>query len=315
MVWAQRGARSESRLSAAPSSDRARITGREGRSERAAVSTLARQESSAYHARLFADGEGVVIVTPAGFTVHRDGRAPEQRPVPLGPVVARHGSSLIFWRSGWLREVSVHGGGDRPLSALARAPQHLLASDSRIAWVDFDATTGAALQTLSRGEVRVVHESADRVLASVLRDAVVYWIVQGRDASWTIGSVHLDGHEQRVTAPHTGRPPSMLALGPDGVYFYDGPERGVRRLTFELDREDTVHSDVICSPLVVSRHAICAQVGGLFEVASQGNAPRLLASEREGLVTALAATDERVFWIAETGTDRLAVRTVFLPGP
>ena len=42
----------------------------------------------------------------------------------------------------------------------------------------------------------------------------------------------------------------MLAMGPGGVYFYDGPERGVRKLTFDLAREDSVQTHVICSPLV-----------------------------------------------------------------
>jgi hypothetical protein len=141
----------------------------------------------------------------------------------------------------------------------------------------------------------------------------VYWILQSRDTSWRIGSIGLDGQHRALTAAHQGRPPAMLAPGPDGVYFYDGPERGVRRLSFELDREDAVAPRVICSPLVVADRAVCAQVGGLFDLPPGGTAPRFLALERGGPITAVAATEERLFWVAESGSDQLVVRTTPLP--
>jgi hypothetical protein len=279
------------------------------------VSTLLQQGTSAYHGRLFADQEGVVLVTPSGFALFRGGEAAEEHRVSLGPVAVRQGGSVVFWRSGWLRQISLSGENERRLAALPQAPQYLLASAQRLAWIDFERDAGSSLQTISRGAVQVVYRSEDRVYASVLRDAMVYWIVQRRDGSWKVGSLGLDGQHQRWTAAHHGRPPAMLALGPDGVYFYDGPERGVRRLSFELDREDAVATDVICSPLVVSSRAICAQVGGLFEVPPGGAAPRFLASERDGPITALAATEDRVFWLAESGNDQLVVRSASLPVP
>jgi len=280
-----------------------------------AVSTLLEQATSAYHARLFADQEGVVLVTQHGFAVFRSGEAPEEHPLPLGPVAVRQNGSVVFWRAGWLRQVSLGTGQDRPLVALERAPQYLLASERRLAWIDGDEKTRASLQTMSGDGVRVVAQSEDRVGAAVLRDAVMYWVLQSRDGSWKIGSIGLDGQHRMLTAAHQGRPPAMLALGPDGVYFYDGPERGLRRLSFELDREDAVATGVICSPLVVSNRAICAQVGGLFDVPPGGTQPRFLASERAGPVTALAATDEHVWWVAESGDEHLVVRTAVLARP
>jgi len=277
------------------------------------VSTLLEQGTSAYHARLFADQEGAVLVTQTGVTLLRSGEAAQEHAIPLGPVAVRQGSSVVFWRAGWLRQVSLSGQDERRLVALARAPQYLLASEHHLAWIDVDRDKGTSLQTVSEGEPRVVYEAEQRVGAAVLRARVVYWILQGRDASWRIGSIGLDGQQRALTAAHAGRPPAMLALGPDGVYFYDGPERGVRRLTFELDREDAVAANVICSPLVVADRAICAQVGGLFDLPLGGRGPRFLASERDGPITALAATDERLFWVAESGTDQLVVRTTPLP--
>jgi hypothetical protein len=102
----------------------------------------------------------------------------------------------------------------------------------------------------------------------------------------------------------------MLALGADGVYFYDGAERGVRKLTFDLDREDAVMANVICSPLAASDRVICAHVGGIFDIPPGASAPRFLASERAGPITVVAATNDRVFWVAEDGDARLLVRSV-----
>lgn len=170
------------------------------------------------------------------------------------------------------------------------------------------------MQTLSGGEVRVLRETQDRVCASVLRDTVVYWILQSGDGSWRIESIGLDGQPRMQSEEHRGRPPALLALGPDGVYFYDGPDRGVRRLSFELDREHAVLQNVICSPLIVPHGTVCAQVGGLFDIPPSAMAPRFLASERDGPITDLAATDERVFWVAESGAEQLVVRSLALPG-
>jgi hypothetical protein len=276
------------------------------------VNTLYEQASSAYHARLFADRESVVLVTPTGFTTFLAGKPPAEHAVPLGPVAARQGDALVFWRSGRLRAISLSGEGERDLAALPAPPQYLLASEGQLAWIQATRETGASLQTLSGGEVRVVHESKDSISAAVSSGSVVYWVAGRRDGSWHIGRVGLDG-QHTSTGAHRGRPPAMLALGQDGVYFYDGHDRGVRRLTFDLKHETAVRAQVICSPLAVSSRVVCAQVGGLFDIPPGGRSPRFLASERAGPVTATAATDDRLFWVAESGDERLVVRTALLP--
>ena len=107
----------------------------------------------------------------------------------------------------------------------------------------------------------------------------------------------------------------MLALGQDGVYFYDGPQRGVRRVSFDLQRETPVLTHLICSPLVVSVQVVCAHVGGLFEIPPSARVPRPLASEHAGPITSLAATSDRAYWVAESGDEGLVVRSIALPGP
>jgi hypothetical protein len=277
------------------------------------VSTLYEHGTSAYHARLFADEDAVVLVTETGFATFRAGKAPEEQAISLGPIAVRQGGSVIFWRSGRLREISLSGAGEHDLAALARPPQYLLASEGQVAWIQMDRQTGTSLQRLSAGAVHAVYDSEDTVSAAVMRGATVYWVLQSRDGSWKIGRVDLEG-QRRTTQTHHGRPPAMLALGPDGVYFYDGPERGVRKLTFDLEREAAVAAKVICSPLVVSSRVICAHVGGLFDIPGSNMAPRFLASERAGPITVTAATADRAYWVAENGNGRLIVRSVALAG-
>jgi hypothetical protein len=296
-----------------PSKEQEQAVARERRPALPALNTLGTQQTSAYQARLFADDDALVLVTQSGWSIFRNGEAAEQHTVLLGPVAVRQASSIVFWRAGALREISLDGANERRLAALTQPPRYLLASERRVAWIHWAPGTGASLQTLSSGAVRVVHQTQDRVCAAILRDAVVYWLVQSGDGSWRIESIGLDGQQRRQSAAHQGRPPALLAPGPDGVYFYDGPERGVRRLSFELDREDAVLKDVICSPLAVSNRAVCAQVGGLFEIRPSGTTPRLLAPERDGPIAALAATEKRVFWLAESGTDQLVIRSLPLP--
>jgi hypothetical protein len=276
------------------------------------VSTLYEQETSAYHARLFADDAAVVLVTEAGFTTFVTGQPPARRAVSLGAVVARQGGALVFWRSGTLRTVSLSDGHESELTPLPAPPQYLLASEGQIAWIQAREETGTSLQVLSGGSVRVVYASEQSVSAAVLRASVVYWVSVHHDRSWSIGRVGLDGQHTSTAAQH-GRPPAMLALGPDGVYFYAGPDRGVRRLTFDLERETSALARVICSPLAVSSRVVCAHVGGLFDIPPSSSAPRFLALERAGPVTAVAATNDRAFWVADAGAERLVVRAIALP--
>lgn len=310
--WVARGPGPTSPGPGSPAAEKSQPAARRAARPLPDVSTLDEQAASAYHARLFADEDSVVLVTQAGFTTFIAGKSPARRAVSLGPVVARQGDALVFWRSGWLRAVSLSGDDERELAALPAPPQYLLASEARLAWLHTTRATGASLQTLSEGHLRVVYESDDSISAAASSGSVVYWVAERRDGSWHIGRVGLDG-QHASTGVRQGRPPAMLALGQDGVYFYDGPDRGVRKLSFDLKQETAVLAKVICSPLAVSSHVVCAHVGGLFDIPPRGRAPRFLASERAGPVTAVVATNDRVFWVAESGDARLVVRTATFP--
>jgi hypothetical protein len=314
LAWVAREPGSAASSSPLPSREKAPPAPKDAARPVLEVSTLYEQKTSAYHARLFADEDGVVLVTEAGFTTFVAGEPPAPHAVSLGPVAVRQGGALVFWRSGMLHSISLSGGDERALAALPAAPQYLLAAEGQLAWIQTAEKSGTSLQTLADGEVRGVYESDERVTAAVMRGSVVYWVSVGRDGSWLIRRVGLDG-QQASTHAHRGRPPAMLALGQDGVYFYDGPERGVRRLTFDLANETSVLAHVICSPLVVSSRVFCAHVGGLFDIPPSSSVPHLMTSERAGPITAMAATNEHLFWVAEANEDQLVVRSALLSAP
>ncbi|HTV17810.1 MAG TPA: hypothetical protein VMG12_04045 [Polyangiaceae bacterium] len=311
LSWARRGPGSTPSEPAMPVQSEAR-TGADAAPRLPEPSTLYEEATSAYQARLFAEGDSIVLVTRAGFTRLEPGLEPAPHEVALGPVAARRGSELVFWRSGKLRALSIEAEGERELAALPVAPQYLLASEGQLVWIQTARATGSSLQTLDAAGVRVIFETDESVSAAAMQGAVVYWVSERRDGSWHIGRVGLDG-QQTSTAVQQGRPPAMLAPGPDGVYFYAGAERGVRRLTFDLTRETSVLPRVICSPLVVSSRVVCAQVGGLFDISPSRATPRFLASERSGPITAVAAAHGHAYWVAERGAEQLVVRSVALP--
>jgi hypothetical protein len=261
---------------------------------------------------LFAEEDRLVLVTETSFTTFRTGRAAEEHGIALGPLVTLQGDALVFWRSGSLRQVALDGGPDKNLVAVPSPPQYLLASKERLAWIRTDEKRRTLLETLSGGRVRLVQALEGGVSSPALNGTDVYLVAESPDASWTIGRIALDRQLRTWSGAHQGRPPAMLAVGHDGVYFYAGRERGVRRLTFDLERETSVSSGVVCSPLAVSDRVVCAQVGGVFELSPDAQ-PRFLAAERAGPVTALAATSSRAFWVAENGAERAIVRSVALP--
>ena len=185
MLWAGRRPQATSASPSSPSRNESQAVAREKERFPPPVSTILEQETSAYHARLFADEEGVVLVTQTGFTLLRSGEAAEEHTIPLGPVAVRQGSSIVFWRAGWLRQVSLSGRNERRLAALTRAPQYVLASEHHLAWIDFERDTGSSLHTISEGSARVIDESEERVCAAVLR------------AGWCIGSCRAGTHPGR----------------------------------------------------------------------------------------------------------------------
>jgi len=105
----------------------------------------------------------------------------------------------------------------------------------------------------------------------------------------------------------------MLVAGPDGIYFYDGPDRGVLRVSFDLTQMHPVLENAICSPLTVSSRLVCAHLGGVFDVPHPGSKPRLIALETGGPIASIQATEKTVYWIVDSGKNQLTAKSAPLP--
>jgi hypothetical protein len=181
----------------------------------------------------------------------------------------------------------------------------------RFAWLEQADGGRFTIQTLRRSGARVLHAPRGYVAALAMTEERVYFVEQGPGTGWRLGAVPLSGGAPRYTAMKRGRTPAMLAVASD-LYYYDGPSLTVRRVTQDLEREEVVARDVICSPLAVAEHLYCAQPGRLLEIGLDGVLRRVLPPGQKGTVTAVAATASRLTWLMDVGQGALAVQTIEL---
>lgn len=274
--------------------------------------TLLSDRSSAYAAKLLPRENELLVATPTHLFRLPDGETIEKIPAQLGDVQALHEDSIVFFRAGAIRALSLRDGKERPLVEVEHYVQYLLSSGQRLAWLSHERDGLYLIQTESAGSVKTLYTSKNQVIWPVLHDEIVYFLEQSGN-SWRIGRAPLNGSEVMYGREHQGRVPSMLAAGPDGLYYYDDPKRGVRRLDFDLGSEEPIAEGTICSPLAVSSRVICAQVGGVIDIARQNAKPRTVATETSGPIADIAATDDEVYWIVDRGRERMAVHSAPLP--
>lgn len=274
--------------------------------------TLLQENVSAYGTRIFSSADGAVIVTPEALFRVRQGQPTKKRIAQLGHPVARQGDDLVFWRDEKIRALPLDEGEERELLSLRQAPQFILSSGPRLAWLTKDQADIHSVQTSSAGSIHVLHASKAPLSSPAIHGEDVYFVEQGREG-WRIGRASLDGSPVKFTKSRSSRPPSMLAPGPDGIFFYDGQSRGIRKLSFDLDQEESVREDAICSPLTVSNRVVCAHVGGIFDIPWVGADPRIVATEPGGPIADITATEHTTYWVADGGENRMIVRSAPLP--
>lgn len=275
--------------------------------------TLLDDPSSAYAATVLPRGDEVLVTTPTHLFRLAQDKPMEKIPARLGEVQILHEDSIAFLRDGKIRTLSLEGRGERVIVTVEHYVQYLLSSGPRLAWLSHQRQGRYFIQTESAGSVKTLYTSRKQVMWPVVHDEIVYFLEQS-EGVWKIGRAALDGRPVTFGTERRGRVPAMLAVGPDGLYFYDGPKRGVRKLAFDLSTEEPIAEDTICSPLAVSSRVVCAQVGGVTDIARKGADPRTIAQETDGPIADIAATDARVYWIVDRGRDQMAVRSAPLPG-
>lgn len=274
--------------------------------------TLMRDRSSAYAATILPRRDEILITTATDVIRVAPDKQVEKIHVQLGDVQVLHDDSIAFFRDGAIRAFSLEDRNERLLFAVEYFVQYLLSSAGRLAWLSHEKQGRYFVQTESAGSVKTLYTSNDEVTWPVLHDETVYFLERSGGA-WRIGRAPLNGSAVKFGKEYRGRVPAMLAAGPDGLYFYDGPKRGVRKLAFDLESEEPIAQGTICAPLAVSSRVVCAQVGGIVDIAHPLAEPRTIARETDGPIADIAATDERVYWIVDRGRDQMTVRSAELP--
>jgi hypothetical protein len=237
--------------------------------------------------------------------------APAVMRIDLGLGAAATRSSFIYWSRGAVFAAPKTGGAPHRLFALARQPQQLVASGEDFAWLQRSDDGVFSLHALVGKKQAAVYTSSGSIDAVAMLDGAITFVERPAGAGWRIGRVPRAGGDATFTAARDGRPPSMLAAARD-IHYYDGNRQEVRRLSPDLQRERTLASGFVCSPIAVSAHVYCAQVDGIFELRLDERPRRIVVGNAGALATDLAATPKRLFWVVDAGADRLEVRSIEL---
>jgi hypothetical protein len=268
---------------------------------------------SAYAATLALDDEGSYLLT--GDAAYRlvPGRTPERWGLDLGASPALMRDRLLYWSNGAFRQAPKRGGEPTVLAVVPHPPQRVVTSGDHVAWLDQAEDGRFTIQTLDGSRTRIVHAPRGYVAALAMEDDRIYFVEQA-GTTWSLGVVSLSGGSARHTSTKTGRTPAMLAVAHD-VFYYDGPSLTVRRVSSDLEREDVIARDVICSPIAVAERAYCAQPTGLVELDLDGGSRRPLRLGQRGTITAISASATQLVWLMDVGRGQLAVETIALTSP
>lgn len=297
-------------LLAAPASPAPSAAPQAAQEER--VRTLLQWPETAYHTSLALEGDTLVLLTATQLIRLTEGEPPAHQALPLGAGAAFAGDSVVYWDKGALWSVAKSGSEPKRLGPLPQPPQRLLGSERGVAWIERTPSGGSVVRRLQGDAAQVLYEAEEEVVAATMREDRLYFVEGNTATGWRLTGVSLDGKRLSPTPKRAGRTPAQLAAGDNGIYFYDGPTRSVRRVNHKLEGETTLAEETICSPLTLSISVFCAQVGGLYEVPLDGRPAKPLTLETGGPVTTLVADEKRVAWVVDVAADKLAVRSIAL---
>ncbi|HSC86450.1 MAG TPA: hypothetical protein VLC09_04240 [Polyangiaceae bacterium] len=221
-------------------------------------------------------------------------------------MVPRH-DEVVFAEGGALRR-SVWG---EKSSAILRAeetpPERLAATDSSLFVLQRNVEGGSEISLFASGALKKIYETTSSIATLSAKDDRAFF-VEAKDENFRIVSATRGG--RAVFGPeHPGRTPAALAVS-DSIYYYDGPRREVRRISLELDAEQVVASDVVCSPLHVADRVYCAFPGSITAIGLNNPSKVDLEVHARGPITALTTFEDRLLWIEDAGAERLVVKSL-----
>ncbi|MGC4068468.1 MAG: hypothetical protein QM784_28240 [Polyangiaceae bacterium] len=260
---------------------------------------------SAYQATLAMDDEAVFLLTQTAAYRIVPGQAPQGLKLDLGIGAVLTPSAFVYWSKGAIWRTPKEGGDARKLAKFPHQPQYFVAHGERFAWIDFGDSNLYTIQTLEGSEPRILTSSQTELAALNLIGDTVYF-VQQTNGGWRPGSVRLSGGDPTYGPERKGRRPSMFT-GSDATYFYDIDKNDIRRLSPDVQKEESLLEQFICSPLHASRHVYCACVEGLYVVSTDTRKPTILAGKQVGPISYVTSNDKWVAWLVDAGSEKLAV--------
>jgi hypothetical protein len=268
-------------------------------------------QTSAYRAGLFVDDDAIYLLTDPVAYVIVPGSAPRTVPVANGETAAITRSEFVYWSTGALWGVPKAGGRARRIGPLNLRPQFLMAAGDAVAWLTMVKRDRFVLQTLHGSVARTILSYDGRIETAAMTDRDVYFVQRDDAERWRIGKVPLQGGAPVYAASHEGPTPAKLAIANE-VYYYDVKTGSVRKLPRDLSREDTVVSDLVCSPIAVGVRIYCPNIEGMFELARHDGAKIMPLFPSKERLTAVAASSKFLVWLSDPGPDRLSLKMIRL---
>lgn len=268
----------------------------------------------AYHTSITVDDATVYLLTDEAIYRVSPGHSPERRPLNLGYGAAFTNRAIVYWSKGVVWRVSKEGGEPERLLPLAHQPQFFVASGDEFAWVSRSSTDRFSIATLHGHTQRLIYSSPGRIETATMVDDWLVFVERLKAPTWRFGRIRTDGRDAAFTDFRPPRTPPALAAWRDEIYYYHGPDGGVRRLSLDLQRDEVLAKNFTCSPMAVADRVFCGQVPGLFEIRSKEEQPRHLTRNAGRMATTMAASSTHLAWVSDTGENQMAVMMLPLEG-
>lgn len=279
--------------------------------ERPKTTRLLSVQGSAFGATLGLTDDANFLLTGTAAYRFVHGEPPARWAGDFGVAPTLTPGHIVFWSNGAFRRVPTSGGQATRIAAVPRQPRRFATSGDHLAWLEQTPSGGFSIHTLDGSRSRVVHVADGYVGMLAMEDERIYFAERAADRSWRLGLVPRSGGPAHYTKAKRGRLPAMLALA-ESLFYYDGPSLTLLRVSPDLDSEEIIARDIICSPLAVAKNVYCAQPAGLVEVGLEGGVLRTIPLDNHGAITALGATATQLMWVTDTGDGQLAVDSMSL---
>lgn len=267
---------------------------------------LAELPVSAYHATLAMDDEAVFLLTQTAAYRIVPGQAPQGLKIELGVGPALTPSAFIYWSKGAIWKTPKEGGDAVKLAKFPHQPQYFASYGEQFTWIDLSDDGTYSIQTLHGDKPRVLLSSRGELAALNMIGSRAYFVERPTDSTWRPGVVTIEDGKPTYGTERKGRRPSMFT-GSDATYFYEVDKNEIRRISDDVQKDEVLLSEFICSPLHVSQQIYCACAEGLFAVSKDTHKPTILAGKQAGPIPYVMSNSKWVAWLVDSGSDKLTV--------